>query len=78
MSTVFEHEEVPEDDLEKAQLEVILARRAYRQDPASGAERLLAALDALLACWTSQWRRRPIPLPRTCVGSGRRSSGLVL
>ena len=59
MSTVFEHEEVPEDDLEKAQLAVILARKAYRQDPASGTERLLAALDALLALLDQPVEEKP-------------------
>ena len=57
--TPFEHEEVPEDELEKAQLEVILARRAYRQDPDSGAERLLAAFDALLALLDQPEEEKP-------------------
>ena len=74
--TPFEHEEVQEDELEKAQLEVILARRAYRQDPDSGAERLLAALDALLALLDQPEEETPPYIRRR--GTRRAGEGLQL
>ena len=48
MTKEFEHEEIPESPLERANTELRLARKAYSEDPGNTWERLIEAIDSLL------------------------------